>query len=81
MPTPPASDSADDRTALEPIRVLRPQHRTRWPNSSTTYARTSTTAATRPRPRPSRTPGPTARRSNSPRSALDWDPVSAGRPW
>ena len=25
MPTPPASDSADDRTALEPIRVLRPR--------------------------------------------------------
>jgi len=25
VPTPPASDSADDRTALEPIRVLRPR--------------------------------------------------------
>ena len=26
MPTPPASDSPDDRTALEPIRVLRPRN-------------------------------------------------------
>ena len=26
MPTPPASDSRDDRTALEPIRVLRPRN-------------------------------------------------------